>query len=96
MTTYSLSAAADGDIEAIVRISIELWGIARAARYVAELHQAFEMLNRFPDLGIDVGGLRDGYFSFHHASHTVYFKKVEPGILIVRVLHKKQQPQNVL
>ena len=94
MTTYSLSEDADADIEAIARISIELWGSARAKLYIADLHHAFEMLNTFPHLGTDAGDVRTNYFRFHHASHAVYFKKQEAGILIIRVLHQRQRPQN--
>ena len=96
MNRYVLSEAADADIDGIARHSITRWGLARAERYILELHQAFETLGEFPHLGRDVGHLRAGYFRFEHDSHSVFYRKMDDGILIVRVLHQKQQPENYL
>ena len=96
MNRYVLSEAADADIEGIARHSITQWGLARAERYILELHRAFETLGEFPHLGRDAGHIRSGYFRFEHDSHSVFYQKTDDGILIVRVLHQKQQPQNYL
>ena len=96
MHSYVLSELADADILEIARNSAKNWGFARAERYIMELHRAFEMLSEFPHLGRNSSHIRAGYFRFEHASHSVYFQKTDHGIFIVRILHKRQQPENYL
>ena len=90
MSSYVLSEAADADIAGITRHSITHWGLARAERYILELHQAFETLSQLPDLGRNAGHLRPGYFRFDHKIHSVFYQKTASGIFVVRVLHQKQ------
>jgi toxin ParE1/3/4 len=96
MNNYVLSETADADIEGIARYSITQWGLARAERYILELHQAFETLAEFPHLGKNAGHVRVGYFRLDHGSHSVFYQKTDAGVFIVRVLHQKQQPENYL
>ena len=96
MSRYALSEAADADISHILTESVRRWGWARAERYILELHAAFENLAMFPAIGRDVGYLRQGYLRFPYASHRVFYRKSDEGIVIVRVLHQKQQPENYL
>ena len=39
MSGYVLSEAADTDIEHIIRASVSHWGVARAQRYIFDLHE---------------------------------------------------------
>jgi toxin ParE1/3/4 len=96
MSSYVLSNAADTDLINIFEESVVRWGIDRASRYLMELHGAFELISKFPNLGIDAGRLRPGYFRFTRESHAVYFQKTDNGVFIVRVLHQKQSPENQL
>lgn len=96
MKRYALSQAADADLEHIIADSVKQWGLERAERYILDLHAAFENLAAFPDIGRDMGQLREGYFQFPHDSHRVFYRKTDEGILIIRVLHQKQQPENYL
>jgi toxin ParE1/3/4 len=96
MNSYSLSNKAALDIEEIAEYSITNWGFARAERYILDLHRAFETLAEFPHLGRDAGHLRPGYFRFEHDRHSVFYRKMESGVFIVRVLHMTQQADNHL
>jgi toxin ParE1/3/4 len=96
MRRYALSQAADADLQRIFTDSANQWGIDRAERYLLGLHEAFQNLAAFPDIGRDMGHLREGYFRFPHDRHSVFYRKTEEGIQIVRVLHQKQQPENYL
>jgi toxin ParE1/3/4 len=53
MNGYILSEAADADLQLILVGSVAQWGLARAERYILELHEAFETLAAFPNLGRD-------------------------------------------
>ena len=65
------------------------WGLARAEQYIHALHEAFERLAEFPNLGRDASDIRPGYLRMGSGSHSVFYRKTERGILIVRVLHER-------
>jgi toxin ParE1/3/4 len=96
MSDYTLSEAADADLQRILTGSIAQWGLARAERNILEMPQAFEALAAFPHMGRDAGHIREGYFTFQQVSHSVFYQKTEAGVFIVRVLHQKQLPENYL
>ena len=39
-------------------------------------------------MGRTVDNIRPGYLQMESASHVVFYRKIETGILIVRVLHE--------
>ena len=96
MNSYLLSEAADADIQHIFTNSVAQWGQPRAEQYVLELHEAFETLSVFPHLGRDIGYIRTGYLRFDHERHAVFFQKTADGIVIIRVLHQRQQHADYL
>jgi plasmid stabilization system protein ParE len=81
MSSYVLSNAADTDLINIFEESVVRWGIDRASRYLMELHGAFELISKFPNLGIDAGRLRPGYFRFTRESPPSIFKKPTTAFL---------------
>jgi toxin ParE1/3/4 len=90
--SYKPSIAADHDIGNIARHSIDAWGVDRAEVYILELHTLFEMLAAFPGLGRAMDYIRVGYLRFEHESHAIFYQRHADGILVIRVLHRKQQP----
>ena len=89
MGSYTLSQKADDDILYIARTSVQQWGLARAERYILSLHEAFERLAEFPHMGRNADEIRPGYLQIESASHAIFYRKTETGILIVRVLHER-------
>ncbi|MBN8873731.1 MAG: type II toxin-antitoxin system RelE/ParE family toxin [Rhodospirillales bacterium] len=89
MGDYRLTVAAENDIRAIARDSLQRWGIPRAEAYVLGLHETFGRLAAFPGLGRSADDLRPGYFRLESGRHVVFFVKQTSGVLIVRVLHER-------
>lgn len=89
MDSYTLFQKADDDILHIARASVQQWGLARAERYILSLHESFERLAEFPDVGRNANKISPGYLQMESASHTIFYRKIENGILIVRVLHER-------
>ena len=87
MSNYALSGKADADVVAISEASVQQWGVARAEKYIGSLHDAFQMLAQFPDIGRDVGYIRPNYRMLETGSHVVFYRKTAEGVLTVRVLH---------
>ncbi len=89
MGSYALSGAADADILYIARDSLKHWGPARAERYILGLHETFERLADFPDMGRTVDEIRPGYMRMDSLSHSIFYRKTETGILVMCVLHER-------
>ena len=85
---YSLSAKASTDLDSILDYSMINFGARVMIEYHASLEKCFETLEGNPDLGIEVEHIRLDYLSFQHRSHLIFYKKINKGILIVRLLHK--------
>ena len=96
MAEYRISVKADADIEAIAAASVQQWGLAVAEKYIAGLHATFGTLAAFPDIGRDAGDIRVGYHRLETASHSVFYRKTEYGVLIVRVLHQRMDVERYL
>ena len=95
MDNYALTQAAAGDIRQITRHSLKDWGLNRAKTYIDSLHVTFEKLAAFPDAGRAFEG-RPGYLRLESGGHAVFYRKIKGGILIVRVLHQRMEPQQHL
>ena len=89
MGSYVLSRKASADIKAIAEASVQRWGLDQAEEYILGLHATFRMLTDFPDIGRAASGIRPGYRRIETASHSVFYRKTETGVLIVRVLHQR-------
>jgi toxin ParE1/3/4 len=76
--------------------TIKQWGIEQAKRYIHSLTLAFDNLATFPETGRAASDIRQGYFRFDSGSHAVFYRKAAPGILIMRVLHQRMQPEHHL
>ncbi len=96
MSSYALSNAAAADLRQIARHTVQQWGTEQAKRYIHSLNLAFENLAMFPETGRAASDIRQGYFRFDSGSHAVLYRKAASGILIVRVLHQRMQPEQHL
>jgi toxin ParE1/3/4 len=84
-----LSPRARLDLEAIWDHSVQSWGAERAERYFRQLWRHAEELAMQPSLGRSCEEIRDGYRKFHSGSHVLFYRRVEGGIEIIRILHER-------
>jgi toxin ParE1/3/4 len=89
MGSYTLSGEADADVQSIAEEFVKRWGLARAEKYIMALHETFERLAEFPNMGRDVSSIRSGYMRIESGSHSVFYRKIESGVLVVRILHER-------
>ena len=91
-SNYALTRAADTDLAEIARYTAKRWGFDQAETYLLALDAAFVQLAAFPDTGRPFAD-REGYFRIESGSHSVFYRKEPPGVLIVRVLHQRMEPR---
>jgi toxin ParE1/3/4 len=90
---FDLAQEAEADLVAIAEYTAARWGKTQAEKYVEALEQQLTVLARRPLLGRKREELAAGLLSFPFASHTVFYKRADFGILVVRILHQRQDPQ---
>jgi toxin ParE1/3/4 len=87
--SYSISPLAEIDLEEIWVYTVQNWSADQADRYVIDLAAAFAGLADGTRRGRDVG-VRAGYLKLPVGSHMVYFRDEGEDIVVIRVLHQRQ------
>ena len=91
MPTYRKTRRADEDLKEIYRYTRRSWGRAQAVRYTRRLERRFRALADNPLSGVAREDLLpQGLRSFVHGCHVVFYQPQPYGVLIVRVLHGRQ------
>lgn len=96
MPEYCLSNAAGKDLEEIYEYSFLEFGEQRADAYFESLEECLQKLAEIPTLGMDISTLRDGYLRFVHQRHSIYYKTLKHGIIVVRILGPGMSPDRNL
>jgi toxin ParE1/3/4 len=89
MSRVTLTPKAKADLYDIWDFTIARWGMVQAEKYVRDLWAAMEQ--QVSDLAnsIDIGDVRPGYRKVRAGSHIIFFKVINDGIDVVRILHQK-------
>jgi toxin ParE1/3/4 len=91
MPSYRKTRRADEDLQEIYRYTRRTWGRAQAELYIRGIEQRFELLAGNPLVGIAREDLQpEGLRSVVHHSHVIFYQPQPYGVLIVRVLHGRQ------
>ncbi len=93
MATLYLSRSAKTDLLSIGTYTIETWGAAQAERYLDGLEQCAKVLAANPSLGRSCNWIRSGLYRFEKGRHVLFYRQVENGIFISRILHQSMLPE---
>lgn len=94
MARWRLSPEAGEDLLEIGRYTAPEWGEVQSERYLDRLDDAFNRLAAMPGLGRARNDVRSGVFSFPAGRHMVWYRPVDAGIEILRVLHARQSSRD--
>lgn len=96
--SYTLSVLADGDIQQIVKRSLENFGEQQTDTYLNGLENALDLLAETPGRGRDFRHRSTGtnYCFYRYISHVIYYQQRNTEIFITRILHIKMLPENHL
>ena len=92
MNSYRLTREAERDVIDITLYTIENFGGAQADKYIGEMRDRFQEIAEKPGRGQDFSDIKAGIFRFRSASHHIYYRKEDEGILILRILHGRMDP----
>jgi len=88
MKSLLFAPAAQGDLAAIWRYSVERWGMRQADRYTDDIRDACQALAT----GACHGGLvdvRPHYLKYAIGMHVIYFQDHADQLEVIRILHGK-------
>jgi len=85
--TYELTQQAEQDIEEIFDYTAHQFSLDQAVAYVSDFENSFYTLAANPKLGRERNELRQGLRSFVKNSHVIFYRVLNKGVRIVRVLH---------
>ena len=89
MTRYVLSPRAQADLDEIWNYSAADWGDDQAESYVRQIQAVIELIANDPRRGRPCNHIRPGYSKFAAGSHVVFFRPIENGVDVVRILHQR-------
>jgi plasmid stabilization system protein ParE len=87
-----LSREALADLLGIANHTLSEWGASQAAAYIAELEQVMDRLAGNPLAAPAVPELGPRVRRRRHASHTIFFRPGDEGILVLAILNVRQDP----
>ena len=92
MARFDLAETAQSDLVGIAEYTAQQWGKDHAVRYLDALEARLKDLARRPFMGRQRDELVEGLRSFPFESHVIYYRRADFGIVVLRVLHKRQDP----
>jgi toxin ParE1/3/4 len=89
---FDLAELAQSDLVGIAEYTAERWGQDHALKYLDALEVRLKDLANRPSMGRQRDELVEGLRSFPFESHVIYYRRADFGIIILRILHKRQDP----
>jgi toxin ParE1/3/4 len=89
MTHVVLRPRARRDIDEIWDYSARVWGLEQAEVYIRQIQRCLQALADDPRLGRTCDDVRACHRKYPVGSHVVFYRIVEGGIDVVRILHRR-------
>ena len=89
--SYTLTQTADAELYEIFVNTAQNWGIPQADKYFSRLHEAFDRLAFFPEMGVRRPDLGLHIRMIRHQSHRIYYRANDDKVRIIRILHVRQR-----
>ena len=77
-------------MESVWLYTLSQWGHGQTEKYIDDLAAAFDLLAPNPRFGKGCDNIRPGYRKHPTLRHIIYYREVDYGIEIIRVLHDHQ------
>ena len=84
-----LSPRAKADIDKVWTDTAKRWGFDQADSYVRQIVRNLETLATHPAIGRACPEVRPGYRKYPSGSHVVFYKTIDGGVDVVRILHER-------
>ena len=89
MAEFSLRPKALTDLDEIWDYTVETWGEEQAERYLRSINESFRKIADNPSLGRSCEGIREGYRKRGVGRHVIFYRTIDGGVDVVRILHER-------
>ncbi len=96
MPKLRLAPAARDDVRDIRIYSKTIFGPTVASAYISGLREALAMLADLTSAGAAESDLGEDIRGFAYRSHRVYYRPIDQGVLIIRILHHSRNAPRAL
>ncbi|KAM3100654.1 type II toxin-antitoxin system RelE/ParE family toxin [Phormidesmis sp. 146-12] len=96
MPHYKLTIQAEQDYRDILSFTLDKWGVNQLEKYATLLDKTFDRLAGMPGLGNRRDDIRPGYYRYHMGRHYIFYRVVQEGIEVVRILDDRRQIEEQL
>ena len=86
---YVLSPRAQLDLDEIWNYTAKRWGIDQAEIYTRQLWRHIQTVAVQPTMGRPCPEIRDGYHKYLSGSHFLFYRLIDGGVDIIRILHER-------
>ena len=90
MTTFQFAAEAEADVDSILAYSLAACGELQTRRYLDGLYELLTLLADNPGIGRHRLEISNDVRSHVHRQHVIFYLEVATGILVLRILHSRQ------
>lgn len=87
MRRVRITPRALADLDAIADYTLATWGENQTKKYLAELQQRFQWLAEHPHAGRIRDEIRDGFYSYPHGAHVIFYLIEPKYIAVIGVPH---------
>lgn len=94
MRSYRVTPRARDDIKSIGIYTQQKWGRVQRSQYLKQLEQRFEWLAQYPLLGKYRADIAEGFYSYLHREHVVFYRITPDFIDIIGVVHQEMDTAN--
>lgn len=84
-----LSPRAQRDIDEIWDYTAKHWSIDQAEIYTRQLWQDIAAVAALPTIGRACPEVRAGYYRYPSGAHFLFYRRIDGGVDIVRILHER-------
>ena len=91
--TLRYSKRAEADLLSIGSYTLPQWGPKQASMYLEQIEHCCQLLAANPELGRSCGKIRPGLRRMEEGRHVVFYRKLQDGVLISRILHQRMLPE---
>jgi toxin ParE1/3/4 len=89
MSRFVLSPRARDDLDGNWTYTARRWGADQAERYLRRIAEAVELIAETPALGRTCDHVREGYRKYPVGSHVLFYRAIDDGVDVVRILHQR-------
>jgi toxin ParE1/3/4 len=89
MSRFVLSPRARDDLDGVWDHTARGWGSDQAERYLRRIAEAVGLIAEAPTIGRNCDHVRQGYRKYPVGSHVLFYREIDDGVDVVRILHQR-------